>query len=201
MTDLSAFASDSFKFLQQLGYGLVRNNVSKIAGRLRRWSLHTVCQIDTAVVITHPAHFHAKQGSALGHGCHIGNKNGSFSLGTNSHLGTYCHVNVVEGSVTIGNDVAIGPGTCIISYSNQYVPGEDICTSKTTDNVVIHDHVFIGANVTVLPGTVIESNVVVGAGSVVKGHLGSHGLYAGAPCRRLRELSEARSGNADVRNV
>ncbi len=123
MISLSTIARDSLKFFQQLGYGLVRHNISKIAGRLRRWSLHTICQIDTAVIITHPAHFHAEPGSALGHGCHIGNKNGRLSLGTNSHLGAYCHVNVVEGNVTIGNDVAIGPGTCIISYSNQYYAG------------------------------------------------------------------------------
>lgn len=201
MTSLTTIASDSIKFFQQLGYGLVRNNASRIAGRLRRWSLRTNCQIDTAVVITHPKHFRAEPGSALSHGCHIGNKNGRMSLGANSHLGAYCHVNVVEGVVTIGNDVAIGPGTCIVSYSNHYVPGEDLCTSKITDDVLIHDHVFIGANVTVLPGTIIESNVVVGAGSVVKGRLASHGLYAGAPCRRLRETSDKPGDKADAQDA
>jgi len=194
-------ASDILKFFQQLGYGLVRHNTSRIAGRLRRWSLHTICQIDTAVVITHPNHFYAESGSALGHGCHIANRNGRISLGAKSHLGTYCHVNAVEGNVTIGDDVAIGPGTCIISYSNHYTPGKDICTSKITDDVLIKDHVFIGANVTVLPGAVIESNVVIGAGSIVKGRLESFGLYAGAPCRRLREFSDKQRDSADMQNA
>jgi carbonic anhydrase/acetyltransferase-like protein (isoleucine patch superfamily) len=201
MISLPDIARDSLRFFQQCGYGMVRHNTSKIAGRLRKWSLGTNCQIDTAVAITHPTHFHAGLGSALGHGCHIGNKNGRISLGANSHFGAYCHVNVVQGNVTIGDDVAIGPGTCVISYSNQYTPGEDICTSKITDDVLIHDHVFVGANVTILPGTVIESNVVVGAGSVVKGHLKSNGLYVGAPCRRVREFSDKQRDNANVQDV
>ena len=190
MTSLAAIASDSLKFVRQVGYGLVRNNGSKIAARLRRWALGTDCRIDTAVTISHPANFDAKSGSALGHGCHIGNKHGHMSIGEKSHLGTYCHVNAVQGQVSIGDDVAIGPGTCIVSYSNQYVPGSDIHESRITENVTLHDHIFVGANVTILPGTVIESHVVVGAGSVVKGRLKSHGLYAGAPCRRLKELRQ-----------
>ena len=52
----------------------------------------------------------------------------------------------------------------------------------------IGDHVFIGANAVVLPGAVIESHVVVGAGAIVKGRLSAHGVYVGAPCRRVRDL-------------
>jgi len=189
MTTPSDIAADAVHFLGSVAYGLVRNNGSKLAGRLRRYALRTPCQIDTAVVITHPAHFTARAGTALRHGCHIGNTHGRFVLGSHSHLGAYCHVNAVRGEVRIGDDVAIGPGTKIVSYSNQFVAGEDVSTSTVTQDVIIGDHVFIGANVTILPGTKIESNVVVGAGSVVRGTLESNGLYVGAPCRRARELS------------
>lgn len=198
MTSLSDIAADVLRLFGELGFGLIRNNGSKIAGRLRRFALGTQCQIDTAVVITHPRHFRAGPGTALRHGCHIGNTHGRVRLGRRSHLGAYCHVNAVRGEVNIGDDVAIGPGTKIVSYSNAYVPGKDICSSTITDDVVIGDHVFIGANATILPGTVIESNVVIGAGTVVRGHLASHGLYVGAPCRRARELSAARAPGTDA---
>jgi len=188
MTEPSQKLLELLRFLTGLLYGVVRNNPSRLAGRIRRWSLRTPCQIDTAVLITRPARFQGRPGSALRHGCHIGNDHGRVSLGAGSHLGAYCHVNAVHGEVRIGDDVAIGPGVMIISYSNAYVPGQAIADSKHTADVVIGDHVFIGANVTVLPGSIIESRVVVGAGAVVKGTLESGGVYVGAPCRRVREL-------------
>jgi len=52
--------------------------------------------------------------------------------------------------------------------------------------VRIGNKVCIGANCTVLPGTVIKDNVVVGAGSVVKGILESNRLYVGVPSRKVR---------------
>ncbi|MEL7447567.1 MAG: hypothetical protein AAFN78_00065 [Pseudomonadota bacterium] len=182
---------DALLLLRELAYGIVRNNSSLIAGRLRRWVMGTPCRIDTAVVISHPRNFHGAPRSALRHGCHIINRYGSVTLGTRSHLGAFCHVNAMRGEVRLGDDVAIGPGTAIISYSNQYEAGADIADSTVTDDVAIADHVFVGANVTILPGAVIEPHVVVGAGAVVKGRLESYGVYVGAPCRRVRELPRA----------
>ena len=187
---------DVLHFLREVAYGLVRDNGSRIAGRARRWMLGTPCRIDPAVAVTHPRNFRAQPGSALRHGCHIGNAHGLVTLGARSHLGAYCHVNAVRGEVRIGDDVAIGPGVRIVSYSNEYVAGRDIAASTFSDDVAIGDHVFIGANVVILPGAVIESHVVVGAGAIVKGHLDAHGVYVGAPCRRVRELP--REGGDDA---
>ena len=52
--------------------------------------------------------------------------------------------------------------------------------------MTIGDRVWLGARVLVLPGAVIEPDVVVAAGAVVAGRLESHGLYAGVPARRIR---------------
>ena len=51
--------------------------------------------------------------------------------------------------------------------------------------IKIGDNSFIGANVTILPGTIIENNVIIGAGSVVKGICLQNGIYAGNPARRI----------------
>lgn len=201
MTKLLRAFFDALLFLRQLLYGLVRNNTSKLAARVRRWSLRTPCNIDTNVLITHPHNFIAAQGSGLRHGCHIGNSHGLVRLGHRSHLGSYCHINAVYGDVRIGDDVAIGPGTKIFSYSNRYVEGQPIYESKLTADVDIGHHVFIGANVIVLPGCTIGSNVVVGAGSVVNESLPACGLYVGSPARLVRTLDEQPSTSVPERTV
>jgi carbonic anhydrase/acetyltransferase-like protein (isoleucine patch superfamily) len=42
-----------------------------------------------------------------------------------------------------------------------------------------------------LPGTVIEDGVIVGANSVVKGHLQAYGVFAGSPARFMRMVKDA----------
>ena len=54
--------------------------------------------------------------------------------------------------------------------------------------IVAHDGCWIGANSTILPGTVIEKGCVIAAGSVVKGLLKSNRLYAGVPAKEIRQL-------------
>ncbi len=56
--------------------------------------------------------------------------------------------------------------------------------------VSIGDRVWIGARAVILPGATIDSDVVIAAAAVVTGHCRSHGLYAGVPARRIRELNE-----------
>ena len=51
------------------------------------------------------------------------------------------------------------------------------------DRISIGNNVFIGINVTILLGTKIGDNVIVGAGSIVKGELKSNSVYAGTPVK------------------
>ena len=53
---------------------------------------------------------------------------------------------------------------------------------------MVHDGCWIGANSTILPGTVIEKGCVIAAGSVVKGLLKSNRLYAGMPAKEIRQF-------------
>jgi len=41
-----------------------------------------------------------------------------------------------------------------------------------------------------LPGTTIEDNVIIGAGSVVRGHIQSDFVYIGNPCKIIGNISE-----------
>jgi len=147
----------------------------------------TPCMIDTQVFIASSSNFVAREGSALYHACYILNRNGRFLLGDNSHLGSFCYVNVNYGAVMIGADVAIGPGTKLFAYSNHYRQGMKVTQEKITQDIDIGNNVLIGSNCTILPGTVIPDNVIIGAGSVVKGELETNAIYAGSPCRKIRD--------------
>ncbi len=54
--------------------------------------------------------------------------------------------------------------------------------------IEIGNNVFIGSRSVVLPGTKVEDNVIIGAGSVVTGHLKSGGVYAGVPAKRIGDF-------------
>jgi acetyltransferase-like isoleucine patch superfamily enzyme len=159
----------------------------KLGSRARSRAYQTRCHIDTAVMVTNADHFTAGTGCALYHGTYVLNDHGSLTLGEDSHLGAYCYVNALYGNVTVGSHVAIGPGTKLFAYSNHYAPGQLVSETKIQQDVQIGDNVFVGANSVILPGTVIEDDVVVGAGSVVKGRLTRGQVYAGAPARLIRD--------------
>jgi galactoside O-acetyltransferase len=55
--------------------------------------------------------------------------------------------------------------------------------------IVVEDFVWIGANVTVLPGVTISTGSVVGAGSVVTKDIPPHTLALGVPARVVRPLT------------
>ena len=57
-------------------------------------------------------------------------------------------------------------------------------------SIKIGDNVFIGMGCIILPGTEIENNVIIGAGSVVKGHLKGNTVYAGNPLKPIKEMAD-----------
>ncbi len=180
------FFYESFNFILGLFCGVIRNNNCTIASSLRRKMYKTACMIDTNVYIKNKKNFISGHGSCLYHSCYILNNNGKFFIGDNSHLGAFCYVNVCYGSVIIGDDVAIGPGTKIIAHSNHYKYGKKVTDEKITKDITIKNNVLIGANCTILPGTIIHDNIVIGAGSIVKGELLPNSIYAGIPCKKIK---------------
>ena len=182
------------RLLQGLGHfargvagSLLLTNQSSLAGRYRRWFYWTECLIDTNVVIANRNNFICGSDCALYHGTYILNKGGTLTMGTNSHFGAMCFVNVNEGSVVVGNNVAIGPHTTLAAYSNGYSKGKLVTEVRVCEDIEIGNNVFIGAGSTLLPGCVIEDNVIVGAGALVRGRLKQNTIYVGVPCKPIRE--------------
>ena len=56
--------------------------------------------------------------------------------------------------------------------------------------IYIGENSFIGARASILPGTTIGKNVIVGACSVVKGHIPDNSIIIGNPCKVIGNTIE-----------
>lgn len=90
--------------------------------------------------------------------------------------------------VYIGNHVMIGPNTLITTVGHPLSPAARRAYMAEAAPVRIGDDVWIGGNVTILPGVTIGNNVVVAAGAVVTKDVPDNSLVAGVPARLIRSL-------------
>ena len=96
--------------------------------------------------------------------------------------------------VTIGRDVMIGPNTVITTVGHPLSPRDRRAHLGVCRSVTIGDDVWIGGNVTILPGVTIGSNVVVGAGAVVTKDVPDNCVVAGVPARKIRDIENDLDG-------
>ncbi len=91
--------------------------------------------------------------------------------------------------IIIGKDVQIGEYTSIRDSTHDYVHmGKPMKMNKDiSESIIIGNNVWIGRNCLIMPGSVIEDGVVVGANSLVKGTLKSNFIYAGNPIREIKQ--------------
>ena len=94
--------------------------------------------------------------------------------------------------LTIGDDVLItGPVTILTHDYSAHIPNVvKNSLLATIRPVTIGNNVFLGWGCTVLSGTVIGDNTVIGAGAVVSGRLEPNSVYAGNPAKRIMSIEE-----------
>ena len=90
--------------------------------------------------------------------------------------------------VNVGDNVMIGPNTLITTVGHPLTPmGRRRHLGKATP-VTIGNDVWIGGNVTILPGVNIGNNVVIAAGAVVTKDVPDNSLVGGVPAKFIKEL-------------
>lgn len=123
-----------------------------------------------------PNNFARKQGVKFGKNCYFRTK----FFGTEPYL------------IKIGNDFSTSTNVRFITHDGSMQVLRKIKPQlKDMDLVkpiIIGDNVFIGINCVILPGTIIEDNVIVGAGSIVKGRLKENSVYAGVPAKLICDI-------------
>lgn len=87
-------------------------------------------------------------------------------------------------SIKIGDHVYIGDDVAIRDCDGHEIIGSD---KPMTMPIVIEDHVWIGAKVTILKGVTVGEGSVVAAGSVVSRDVPPHTLVAGVPAKVVKE--------------
>jgi acetyltransferase-like isoleucine patch superfamily enzyme len=93
-------------------------------------------------------------------------------------------------SIEIGDDVFCGQGVFMTDASHGYQDPTRPIGKQFGRHlpVVIGSGTWIGHAAVILPGTRIGKNVVVAAGSVVRGLIEDHAIVAGNPARVVRRL-------------
>lgn len=111
------------------------------------------------------------------------------SIGDRVLLGRGGHV-VAHERVVIEDDVYTGPNVYITDQNHTYRdPDVPIGLQwPTNDPVRVGAGSWLGTNVVVLPGADIGRNVVVAAGSIVRGVVPDHSVVAGSPAKVIRRF-------------
>lgn len=90
--------------------------------------------------------------------------------------------------IKIGNNVTIAYGVSLIGGTHDY------SSRKFKDvgrEIVIEDNVWIGANVTILPGVKIERNAVIGANSLVLKDVHHNTVVVGIPAKEINKRKKS----------
>jgi maltose O-acetyltransferase len=110
-----------------------------------------------------------------------------FALGAGSSLNYGCFVENVA-PVVIGEDTGVGFQVRIITSSHEPGDPDHAWGDWVPAPVRIGSGCWIGTGATILPGVTIGDGCLVAAGAVVTRDCESHGMYAGVPARRIRDL-------------
>lgn len=134
------------------------------------------------------------------------------SIGDNARIDDFC---ILSGNISIGKYVHIA-ASCLLYGGEEGIVFEDFTgassrcavyaisddfSGKSMANptipeqfrsvirgrVIVRKYALIGTGCTVLPGSIIGEGSAIGAMSLVKSPLDEWGIYAGIPCRRIKE--------------
>ena len=113
---------------------------------------------------------------------------GDVVIGANTHINSGAVIFSGNG-IQIGENVLISPGCVLAPVNHQYRAKDKTIIDQrfmpSKGGITIGDDVWIGANSTLLDGTVIGRGVVIGANSLIKGEFVEYCVYAGNPLRLI----------------
>jgi dTDP-4-amino-4,6-dideoxy-D-glucose acyltransferase len=140
----------------------------------------------------------------------------AITIGNNVRIDDFCVLSAGIAGIEIGNFVHISVGAALIgakritladfsglsSHVSIYSSSDDysgaLMTNPTVplpfrggdhEEVFLGKHVIVGAGSVILPGTIIDEGVAIGALSLVNAHCEPFGIYAGTPAKRIKERS------------
>lgn len=164
---------------------------SPSSSNVNSYFAHSTAVIDKGSVIgqdTKIWHFsHVLSGSKIGDRCNIGQ---NVVIGPDSVVGNNCkiqnNVSVYKG-VTLEDGVFCGPS---MVFTNVFNPRAEIRKMNQARPTLVKKGATIGANATIVCGTVLGRYCFVGAGAVVTKNVPDHAMVAGNPAKRIGWVCE-----------
>ena len=148
--------------------------------------VHESSYVDDGAVIgkgTKVWHFsHVMPGAVIGERCNLG-QNVVVMPGTRigSNVKIQNNVSIYEG-VELEDDVFCGP-SCV--FTNVLNPRSHVSRKNEYQPTLVKRGASIGANATIVCGTVIGEFAFIGSGAVVRGDVPAYALMVGVPARRI----------------
>nr|WP_214448598.1 acyltransferase [Flavihumibacter rivuli] len=174
-------------------YCYIGKNTSIVLSENSEFTIANRSGIESSSFIIVHSKWEFGEGSSIASFCQIFSRehgiSGKFIVGNGSRVGDYSIIDV-SGDIYIGNNVAIGPRATIYTHDHDYrnsraIPWKGKALTKA---ISIEDGVWIGSNVTILPGVTIGKGAIVAAGSVVNKSIEPFSLYGGIPAKKIKEL-------------
>lgn len=133
---------------------------------------------------------HLKGNNRIDRGVRIlGNNNAKISIDENTRIGLYSVLNGGD-SISIGQKVLISGFVYLqTSLHNHYKNGNIQDQGYKHGPIEIHDDVWLGAHVVVLPNCVLSKGCVVGSNAVVTKSADKENILAGVPAKIIKERS------------
>jgi len=136
-----------------------------------------------------------KMFASIGEGCHIETPMHANWGGKHVHFGSGVYANsnltlVDDGHIYVGDHTMIAPNVVIATAGHPILPILREHHYVYAIDVHIGKNVWIGSNVSILPGVNIGDNSVIGAGSVVTSDIPANVVAYGIPCKVIREIGE-----------
>ena len=121
---------------------------------------------------------------------------GKIEIGRYVHVSAYTALYGADFGITFADYSGISARGTVYAASDDF-SGEYMTNSTLPDEVrnVISESVMIsrfcqvGAGCTILPGSILNEGVAVGSMSLIKGNLSEWMIYAGVPCKPVKERS------------
>lgn len=141
----------------------------------------------------------------------------NISIGSHVRVDDYCVLSAGEGGIDIGSYIHIAVYTSLIGrgkiilrdyvnlssrvsiyssnddYSGEYMTNPMVpehLTNVRHEDVILNEHVIVGAGTVILPGSVLSRGVAIGALSLVNSQIPEFQIHAGIPLKFIKERSK-----------
>jgi len=161
--------------------------LEKDGGRLQFGCFWDLWKGKGGIVLHEGAYLRIRGNAVIGDGVIIEVHAGaSLEIGPETFINPNARVIALE-SIRIGADCAVAWDVQIMDGDRHFFLDGKGEREKNTAAIQIGDHVWIGARSLILKGTRIEKGAVIGAGSVVSGHIPAGAVAAGNPAGVIRQ--------------